>query len=67
MGSALWDLGPGHRVNDRPVRTWQAILFCVLILGFWQVSGSIVTPMFLEVHGKDLPAWLRAAAEESRR
>jgi len=67
LGSALWDLAPGHQVNHRPVRAWRIILFGVVLLGVWQLSASIMLPVYLEVYAKDIPAWLRTLAEESRR
>jgi uncharacterized RDD family membrane protein YckC len=67
MGAALWDFAPGHRLDGRPVRAWQVILFGVVFLGILQLTGMIMMPVLLEAFGKDMPPWLRELAEQSQR
>jgi len=67
MGSALWDLAPGHRVNQSPPRGWRILAFGLVLLGVLQVTGMIMMPVLLEVFGKEMPAWLRELAEQSER
>lgn len=63
MGSALWDLAPGHRVHERTPKVWQSILFGVIFLGILQATGTIMMPTYLEV----MPPWLRSLVEQTQR
>jgi uncharacterized RDD family membrane protein YckC len=62
-GASLWDLAPGHRVLPRPLVALRVAALSILLAVVIPLTGLILMPTFVKVHGDDYP-WLRAAAAE---